>query len=334
MRPRHERRRRARRPQVVGEHRRVCGDAAGVRVGGSDDGDAERAPLLPRRARAGPSARSSPPSWCSDSSCVRRARHRSPAPATAGVDDARATCTASALVGDATDGSTLVRMQNDDVWLVVPLYNEATVIADVVREARAVFPNIVCVDDGSQGRLRRGRRARPGPRSCATPSTSGRAPPCRPASTTPSATRRMRYVVTFDADGQHQIHDVEVMVERHPAWRRAGRLRLALPRRAHRGPASKRLVLRAAVAYTNLTTGTRLTDAHNGLRVLHRDVVERLDITQNRMAHASEIVAQIGAMRFDGQGRLRGGARCTSSTPTTPGPRASRSGTPSTSWRS
>ncbi len=62
----------------------------------------------------------------------------------------------------------------------------------------------------------------------------------------------------------------------------------------------KRLVLRAAVAYTNLTTGTRLTDAHNGLRVLHRDVVERLDITQNRMAHASEIVAQIGAMRFDG----------------------------------
>ena len=68
-------------------------------------------------------------------------------------------------------------------------------------------------------------------------------------------------------------------------------------------------MLRAAVAYTNLTTGTRLTDAHNGLRVLHRDVVERLDITQNRMAHASEIVAQIGSMRFDGAtGRLCRGA--------------------------
>ena len=56
-----------------------------------------------------------------------------------------------------------------------------------------------------------------------------------------------------------------------------------------------------ATRYPNLTTGTRLTDAHNGLRVLERSVVERLDITQNRMAHASEIVAQIGAMRFDGK---------------------------------
>ena len=36
-------------------------------------------------------------------------------------------------------------------------------------------------------------------------------------------------------------------------------------------------------------------------------MVERLDITQNRMAHASELVAQIGEMRFDGKGRLRRG---------------------------
>ena len=38
---------------------------------------------------------------------------------------------------------------NDDVWLVVPLFNEETVIADVVRDARKTFPNIVVVDDGS-----------------------------------------------------------------------------------------------------------------------------------------------------------------------------------------
>ena len=65
--------------------------------------------------------------------------------------------------------------------------------------------------------------------------------------------------------------------------------------------ALKKLGLRLAVAYTNLSTGTRLTDAHNGLRVLSRPVVERLDITMNRMAHASEIVAQIGALQIDGR---------------------------------
>ena len=56
----------------------------------------------------------------------------------------------------------------------------------------------------------------------------------------------------------------------------------------------KGVVLKLAVGYTNLTTRTRLTDAHNGLRVMSRDVVARVEITQNRMAHASELVHQIG----------------------------------------
>ncbi|WP_418606546.1 glycosyltransferase [Georgenia sp. SUBG003] len=36
-----------------------------------------------------------------------------------------------------------------DAWLVIPLYNEAAVIGDVVTGARKRFPNVVCVDDGS-----------------------------------------------------------------------------------------------------------------------------------------------------------------------------------------
>ena len=111
----------------------------------------------------------------------------------------------------------------------------------------------------------------------------------------------MRYCVTYDADGQHQLADVEDMLERI----REGDVRVMFGSRflddRTQAAGLKKLVLRMAVAYTNLTTGTRLTDAHNGLRVLERGVVARLDITQNRMAHASEIVAQIGAMRIDGE---------------------------------
>ena len=107
----------------------------------------------------------------------------------------------------------------------------------------------------------------------------------------------MRWVVTFDADGQHQIDDVVAMLD----LARAEGLDVVfgsrfLDDRTEAGFA-KKLVLQAAVAYTNLTTKTRLTDAHNGLRLMSRDVVARLDITQNRMAHASELVAQIGAMK-------------------------------------
>ena len=38
---------------------------------------------------------------------------------------------------------------NRDVWLVVPCFNEGTVIEDVLGTARETLPNIVAVDDGS-----------------------------------------------------------------------------------------------------------------------------------------------------------------------------------------
>ncbi len=190
-------------------------------------------------------------------------------------------------------------MQNEDVWLVVPLFNEAAVISDVVRGARAVFPNVVCVDDGSRD-ASADLAERAGAAVVRHPVNLGQGAALQTGFEFALGDPAMRYVVTFDADGQHQVHDVEVMVERI----RRGDVRVVFGSRfldeRTDASTSKRLVLRAAVAYTNATTGTRLTDAHNGLRVLQRDVVERLDITQNRMAHASEIVSQIGSMRFAG----------------------------------
>ena len=191
-------------------------------------------------------------------------------------------------------------MQNQDVWLVVPLYNEATVIGRVVREARAVFPNLVCVDDGSRdGSAEVAEGA--GAAVVRHPVNLGQGAALQTGFDYALGDPAMRYVVTYDADGQHQIHDVEVMVERA----RADGLLVVFGSRfldeRTKASALKKLVLRTAVAYTNLSTGTRLTDAHNGLRVLQREVVSRLDITQNRMAHASEIVSQIGSMRLDGK---------------------------------
>jgi glycosyltransferase involved in cell wall biosynthesis len=191
-------------------------------------------------------------------------------------------------------------MQNEDVWLVVPLYNEAAVIAEVVRDARTTFPNVVCVDDGSTDESA-DRAEGAGATVVRHPVNLGQGAALQTGFTYALADPGMRYVVTYDADGQHQIHDVEVMVDRI----RRGDVRVVFGSRFldERTDASalKKLVLRTAVAYTNATTGTRLTDAHNGLRVLDREVVARLDITQNRMAHASEIVAQIGSMRFEGE---------------------------------
>ncbi|MCH8629110.1 glycosyltransferase family 2 protein [Arsenicicoccus piscis] len=189
---------------------------------------------------------------------------------------------------------------NENVWLVVPLYNEATVIGDVVRHARATFPNVVCVDDGSRDASAAEALAA-GAHLVQHPVNLGQGAALQTGFEFALADPRMEYVVTFDADGQHQIDDVLVMLDQL----RRNDLDLVIGSRfldERTQPSRlKKLVLRLAVAYTNATTHTRLTDAHNGLRVLSRPVVERVDITQNRMAHASELVAQFGEMRLDGR---------------------------------
>lgn len=182
-----------------------------------------------------------------------------------------------------------------DTWFVIPLFNEEQVIADVVRDVRRTFPNVVCVDDGSTDGSAEAARAA-GAVVVQHPVNLGQGAALQTGFEYALAQPDMRWVVTFDADGQHQVSDVVQMLEKA----RSEGLDVVfgsrfLDDRTNAG-VLKKAVLRMAVAYTNLTTHTRLTDAHNGLRVLSRDVVARINITQNRMAHASELVAQIGSL--------------------------------------
>jgi hypothetical protein len=62
--------------------------------------------------------------------------------------------------------------------------------------------------------------------------------------------------------------------------------------------ALKRVVLKLAVAFERRSTGVQLTDAHNGLRALNRHAARSIEIDQNRMAHASEIVFEIGKKKL------------------------------------
>jgi hypothetical protein len=101
------------------------------------------------------------------------------------------------------------------------------------------------------------------------------------------------HIVTFDADGQHHIEDVPRMLE---ALAESG-ADLALGSRflgtTIGMTEGRRRLLQAATYFTKLTTGLSLSDCHNGLRVLTAKAVKALNLRQNRMAHASEILSGI-----------------------------------------
>ena len=184
----------------------------------------------------------------------------------------------------------------NDTWVVIPLYNEEQVIGDVVAQVRTAFAQVVCVDDGSTDRSAEVATAA-GARVVRHPFNLGQGAALQTGFEYALSDPSMKYVVTFDADGQHQVADAVGMVERL----RSGEADVIFGSRfldeRSKPTLAKKLVLRAAVGYTNISTHTRLTDAHNGLRAIRRFVVERLDLSQNRMAHASELVAQIGASK-------------------------------------
>jgi hypothetical protein len=58
-------------------------------------------------------------------------------------------------------------------------------------------------------------------------------------------------------------------------------------------PVLRRFLLRAAVLFTGVMSGVRLTDTHNGLRAMSRRAAMQVDLQLDRMAHASEIIDQL-----------------------------------------
>ena len=181
-----------------------------------------------------------------------------------------------------------------DTWLVVPLYNEAPVVREVIAGARAVFPRIVVVDDGSTDGSG-AEAAAAGAVVVRHPINLGQGAALQTGITYVLERTDARYLITFDADGQHSPADAAAMVERAEAED----LAIVLGSRFLDGSADvgrlKRLVLRTAALASSRTSGMHLTDAHNGLRLIRRDAAQRLNLTQNRMAHASQIIRQLGA---------------------------------------
>ncbi|MFL0579988.1 glycosyltransferase family 2 protein [Dietzia sp. 179-F 9C3 NHS] len=182
--------------------------------------------------------------------------------------------------------------RNLDVWLVVPCFNEGTVIEEVLVSARETFPNIVAVDDGSADDSAAAIH-RAGAHLVQHPVNLGQGAAIQTGVEYARAQPGARYFVTFDADGQHQVKDVQAMVGRlrsEPIDIVVG-TRFGRPRgEDDQVPLLKRIVLRTVVLLSPRTRRLGLTDAHNGLRAFNRRVAEDLNLRMNGMSHASEFV--------------------------------------------
>ena len=178
----------------------------------------------------------------------------------------------------------------DGVFIIVPAYNEEKVIQTTLEELLDSFSNIIVVNDGSSDRtlsilndlnvsvinhlinIGQGSALQSG--------------------ITYALSMDARIIVTFDSDGQHKVSDVVDMVREMGKGDCDVMLGSRFLGNTEGMSKGRELLLKAAITFSNLTSRIKLTDAHNGLRVMNRKAANCLNITQHGMAHASEVTQQ------------------------------------------
>ena len=167
---------------------------------------------------------------------------------------------------------------------VIPAYNAALTIEDVVRRTAAVLPRVLVVDDGSaDGTGERAREA--GARVLSHASNRGKGAALRTAF---EALERepLDALITLDADGQHDPADIPIFLD---AFRRSRAGIIVGSRSSDFTSMSRgrRFGNRFSSSALRFFCGLRLPDSQSGFRLYSMEFVRR--VKPRRVAYDAEM---------------------------------------------
>ena len=181
-------------------------------------------------------------------------------------------------------------MENFKVGIVVPAYNEEKVIRKVITNLKNHRPNdaIIVVDDGSTDNTYEEAKKVKGIFLLKHIINLGQGAALQ-TGIEMAKKLGVTYVVTFDADGQHDPADINYfldVIEKEDLDIVLGSRFLNIKNKI---PPLKYIFLKLSTLFTRIVSGINVTDTHNGFRVINIKKIPHFKITQNRMEHASEI---------------------------------------------
>src|SRR3989339_378619 len=177
------------------------------------------------------------------------------------------------------------------IAVVIPAFNEEKRIGETVRGISALYPEyqIVVIDDGSADRtVLKAKEA--GAQVLQHLINRGQGAALQ-TGTTYALNQGADIIVHFDADGQFEAKEIEVMLQ--PVLKGEADVVLGsrfLSQKNSVPWSKKKIILPLGRLVNFLFTGCWLSDAHNGFRVLTYRAALVLDLKQDRMAHNSEII--------------------------------------------
>ena len=178
-------------------------------------------------------------------------------------------------------------------FIIIPVYNEKATIGKVLEELSSLGCSIVVVDDGSHEDIKEEIEKHKHVNYLRHKVNLGQGAALQTGFDF-AVKRGAAYLVSFDADGQHSAGDIPAMLS--PVFSGEADVVLAsrfLVKGHHNASFFKKIVLKIGRWVNYFFTGLSLSDAHNGLRAMNRLAAITIRISENRMAHATEIIAQV-----------------------------------------
>jgi glycosyltransferase involved in cell wall biosynthesis len=176
------------------------------------------------------------------------------------------------------------------VFVVIPSYNEAQHIGAVLASLKNYDYQVVVVDDGSSDETRQIAHSQ-GVTVLSHAINRGQGAALY-TGTLYALSQGADVIVHFDSDGQFLAEEIIKVIT--PILE--GKADIVFGSKflqANQIPWLKKFfIIKPAIWLNNLLTGLKLSDVHNGFRALNRQAAEKIEIKQDAMAHASEIVAR------------------------------------------
>jgi len=182
---------------------------------------------------------------------------------------------------------------NTNVVVIVPCFNEGKIVRKILTELLVKGYSVIAIDDGSndntfsemsktaakllQHRINLGQGA-----ALETGLEYVR-----------RHVKNFDYLCTFDADGQHNVDDIEVLVNSMVQTKYNVILGNRFGQNQFEGGKVKGFLLRFSARLTKFTIGLNVADRHNGLRCLDRKSVNSIKLNIAGYGHADDFLRQI-----------------------------------------
>lgn len=178
------------------------------------------------------------------------------------------------------------------VYIILPVYNEETVIKDVILDLKKDYDNIVVINDGSTDNSLSELYKVEGITILNHIINRGQGAALR-TGTNFALKDGADVIVHFDADGQHKKEYISSAVK----CLSEENVDIVLGSRFNHIdndiPFLRKIFLKLAIVYMWFFTGIMFSDPQNGFRVLSKEGAKKIKIFQDRMAHCSEILIQL-----------------------------------------